>query len=384
MTTNVEIGYLEADYMEDDYLLGLINAGVGVELLTLGANGVGVELFAFGLQAEALGVQMITSTLGHVHCDPNEVGYLELPYLEDPYLVDYMCVGVGVELEVATRKGIGVELNVKNYNDLRLRVMCEIPSRGDGTSWTANSTLASTTSSFDVNNVNDDLIENVWRSNNIITGIQLNCDAGAGNSIFVDTIFFLNHNLTSSAAVQMLGSDDPTFTVIGQTLDLTITEDDEFIYIAEEFPLAGFRYWRINIDDNTNSNAFLQFGVIGFGESEVFETDCFILPVEHEETDYVDVMKTEAFTNIMNERARRNAVKLVFKNIVYDSQDHQRFVRIFDFAGVTLKCLWVPTPQFPYRYMTFAKMKKLPRFRDNVISKTGDYVSFTVETDEAL
>lgn len=385
MATNVEFGYLEEAYMTFPYMAGTVHTGTGVELEAFGAKGMAVELFAFTEETGAMGVQLIaTSTLGYVLCE--DKGYLEQPYLTEPYLSRYYCVGLGVELDVRVRRGLGIELNVLNYNDVRLRVMCDIESRGNGTNWTSNSTMASTTDAFNINNVNNDLEESVWRSaSTVITGIQLDNDAGAGNSLFVDTIFIRNHNFTTSANIQLLLSNDPTFTIVGQTIDIDITDADEFYYIAADAPLSGFRYSRWNIDDPTNTNGYLQMGVVGYGGSEVFEDDCFSLPIEHEDTEYADVMRTEAYTNIMNIRARRRKLKMNFRNINYDSFDWRRFQRIFDCAGIVQKALWIPVPQQPYRYAAWAKLKKLPRYRNNDIG-TGDrsYVDFSLEVDEVL
>jgi hypothetical protein len=384
MVANVEFGYLEESYLEFPYLAGTVHAGLAAELNVFGVGALGAELFAFTEASSGLGVQLIaTSTLGYVQCDGQ--GYLEQPYLQDPYLAAYLCVGLGVELDVITTNGLAVELNVVNYNDVRQRVMCEIESRGDGTNWTASSTLASATDAFNINNVNNDLEESVWRSDSTIVGIQLDNDVGLGNSIFVNTIFIRNHNFTTSASVQLLLSDDPTFTVVGQTLDLTITEAREFYYIAADAPLQGYRYSRWLIDDPTNADGYLQMGVVGYGESEVFEEDCFALPIENEETEYADVIRTEAYTNIMNLRARRKQLRLNFRNINYGSRDWDRFQRIFDCAGIVQKVLWIPTPQEPYRYATWGKLKKLPRYRNNDIgSNSKSYIAFTVELDEVL
>lgn len=382
----IELGYLEDPYLEGGYLLGDVYSGLPVELDVFQTGVLGIELFALSLDNDATGIQLIVSeTLGYVHCEGK--GYLEEDYLENPYLADHLCVGLGVELDVTVRRGLGIELLVRNYNDKLCRVMCDIESRGDSTTnWTSTSTMTSTTDSFNINNVDNDLEESVWRSaTGVVTGVVLNNDAGAGNTVTVDTIFMRAHNFTSSAAISLQLSDDPTFTVIGQTIPIVITDSEEFYYIAADAPLSGYRYSRTTIDDPTNSNGFLQIGVYGYGQSEVFEEKCFVLPIESEDTEYADVIRTEAYTNKMNFRARRRKLRMNFKNIVYDSQDWKRLQRIIDCAGITQKALWIPTPQQPYRYASWAKLKKLPRYRNNDIgSGNQSYIDFTLETDEVL
>ena len=381
----VILGYLEDPYLEGGYLLGDVNSGLPVQLDVFQTGIMSVELFAFSETQGAAGIQLIVSeTLGYTQCEGE--GYLEQPYLEGPYLANHLCVGLGIELDVIIRRGLGIELLVRNYNDKLCRVMCDIESRGDSlTNWTASSTLTSATDSFNINNVDNDLEERVWRSNNVLTGIILDNDAGAGNTVTVDTIFMRAHNFTTSASINLLLSDDPTFTVIGQTIPISITDSEEFYYIAEDAPLSGYRYSRTTIEDPTNSNSYLQIGVYGYGQSEVFEDKCFVLPIESEDTEYADVIRTEAYTNKMNFRARRRKLRMNFKNFVYDSQDWKRLQRIIDCAGITQKALWIPTPQQPYRYASWAKLTKLPRYRNNDIgSGNQSYIDFSLETDEVL
>ncbi|HUV46046.1 MAG TPA: hypothetical protein VMW45_03150 [Dehalococcoidia bacterium] len=381
----VILGYLEDPYLEGGYLLGDVNSGLPVQLDVFQTGIMSVELFAFSETQGAAGIQLIVSeTLGYTQCEGE--GYLEQPYLENAYLANHLCVGLGIELDVIIRRGLGIELLVRNYNDKLCRVMCDIESRGDSlTNWTASSTLTSATDSFNINNVDNDLEERVWRSNNVLTGIILDNDAGAGNTVTVDTIFMRAHNFTTSASINLLLSDDPTFTVIGQTIPISITDSEEFYYIAEDAPLSGYRYSRTTIEDPTNSNSYLQIGVYGYGQSEVFEDKCFVLPIESEDTEYADVIRTEAYTNKMNFRARRRKLRMNFKNFVYDSQDWKRLQRIIDCAGITQKALWIPTPQQPYRYASWAKLTKLPRYRNNDIgSGNQSYIDFSLETDEVL
>lgn len=392
---NTYLDYLEGPYLDFFYLTGQTYSSLGVEVKgeDLGSNslgvqlagkdaeGTGVELFGF-TEAPNLGfgVQLQESNIGHSNCNVGR-GYLEKDYLEDPYLAGYICAGLSVQLEVQTLKGLGVQLNVVQYNTNRLRVLCNIDSRGDGNNWTANSTLPSSTDSFDVNNLNTDIVEQEYRSNNIVTGVALTCDGGVGTNIFLDTFVMKSHNLTTSAAVTLIGDNDPAFGSPGFNETFAITEDD-FVYIAPDAPTVGYRYWRLNIDDPTNPSGIIKIGVIAFGASDVLNDNCFKDVVLKSPKDHVDTVFTEGFTNVMNERTVTNALKLDFTNIIFDSSDWNTLQRIFKYAKTTLKCFWIPMPQYPTRFLMFSKLKELPKETHN--QKGEDYVSLTVNLDESL
>lgn len=394
---NTEIGYLELTYLEENYLAGYgisslgvqlfgetgNQAAVGTELIGFKSQGLGVELFAKTDSSQALGVQLIESNIGHRSCEEDQ-GYLDQNYLETRYLIGYMCAGLSVELDVQVLTSLGVELNVINYNTNRLRILCDIESRGDDSSnWTANSTLASSTDSFNINNVNTDIVEQVWRSNNLKVGLLLDCDAGVGTNIFMNTFVMVNHNLTTSAIVTLLGDDDPAFGSPGTTISFNMTEN-RFVYIAPDSPLSGFRYWRLTIDDNTNPNAYLQIGVIGFGAAEILNQNCYTDLIMQKSIDHKDTVFTEGFTNVMNERSLTEALTLNFRHIIYDSQDWNTLQRVFFSAKTTLKCFWIPDPQIPLRFLKFSKLKEIPPERHNYKGIDADYVDLNVNLDESL
>jgi hypothetical protein len=102
-------------------------------------------------------------------------------------------------------------------------------------------------------------------------------------------------------------------------------------------------------------------------------------PVDHKDTVF-----TEAFSNVMNERALTNSLSLNFKDITYNSNDWKTLQAAFNTARTTLKCVWIPDPKFPLRFLTFAKMKEMPKQQHNYIGGNADYVSFTLNLDESL
>jgi hypothetical protein len=99
---------------------------------------------------------------------------------------------------------------------------------------------------------------------------------------------------------------------------------------------------------------------------------------------YVDSVFTESFSNVRNDRGIKNKVRLTFKNIRYNGGNWSELEELFQEARTTLKCLWVPTPEFPYRFFTFAKLTKIPEETHNVKGENSDFIDFVIETDESL
>jgi len=63
--------------------------------------------------------------------------------------------------------------------------------------------------------------------------------------------------------------------------------------------------------------------------------------------------------------------------------NYQNMLNVFDDARTVLKCLWIPTPEIPKRFMVFGKLTKIPEETHNVKSNDKDYINFTIEVDEA-
>lgn len=378
-----DLGYLTTPYLTLGYLAGYREGAQAASVTFATGSFIGSQVEGTVNVEGARGSELRTGNFAHNYC-PDGNAYLAEPYLTVAYLGSRLCVAGASQVSIIRQEGLGSQVRPAIYNTDNLRVMCDFPSRGDGSNWVANSTEPSTTSSFDILNVNTDITEQIWRSaSGVKTGLLLDCDAGPGNSIFLDTLAFLNHNMTTSASVVMFGSDNPGHAPTGVTIPLFMVEGD-FIYIAPELPTAGYRYWRIAIDDITNFDDHISIGTIVFGESDIFHQECFVDTVKKTRVNYVDSVFTEAFSNVRNDRGIKNKVKLTFKNIRYYGGNWVKLLEVFEESRTILKCLWIPTPAFPYRFFTFAKLTKIPEETHNVKGEFHDFINFVIETDESL
>lgn len=377
---------------------------------------------AIGLASKNKGMQARRGKITHEYCE--DAGYLVLPYLTEPYLGPEVCVHLGAQVSSLTNlihrgkaqvdqkivdktkaKRAQVQRRIdavtsrpaqidrvnsvtKNaqvrlalYNIKNLRVMETFPSRGTtGLNWTSNSTASG---DFGVNNVNTDIVEQVWRST-VKTGIVLTCDTQITQGVFLDTLAILNHNFTVSATVTMEASTDPGFSTIGFTENLKLIDEPNIYYIAPTLPQDSYRYWRFIINDPTNPLAYLQIGTIVFGSAIVLQGENIVDTVGRTTKHFADKIATEGFTNVSNDRALKFIVNLDFKLIAFNRGNYKRIRSVFKAARTSFKCLWIPTPEFPERFACFGKLTSIPTETHNVKGIDLDFINFSIEVDESL
>jgi hypothetical protein len=285
-------------------------------------------------------------------------------------------------MQVARVEGqvYGVQVTVVLYNTTNLRILYNFPSRGNGSNWVASSTAPG---DFNANNLNTDIVEQQWRSmQGSVVSVTLDCDTGV-TSVFVDTIAILNHNLTTTAVLVLEGSNVADQSVVGVTIPIEVTKTN-IIYVAPTLPLAGYRYWRFVINDPTNPTGQLQIGTIVFGNSVIFEGDNITDSVKLKKVHFADRIKTEGYTDVVNDRALKRAVEINFKNLNYENGNYTELEAIFDLVRTSLKALWIPDPQAPTRFGVFGKISELPDEQHNNLGVGSDYIDITLNIDESL
>ena len=183
-----DLGYLSTPYATLAYLTGYREGAQAASVTFTTGNFIGSQVEGTVNVGNAEGAQLRTGNFAHNYC-PDGNAYLAEPYLTVAYLGPRLCVSAASQVSIIHLDGQGAQVRPAIYNTNNLRVMCDFPSRGDGANWVASHTEPSTTSSFDIHNVNTDITEQIWRSDGgTKTGILLDCDAGAGNTIFLDTL----------------------------------------------------------------------------------------------------------------------------------------------------------------------------------------------------
>lgn len=305
---------------------------------------------------------------------------------------------LGSQAEIVKIQPMAFSAEIAIYNATNLRIMCEFASRGatagtgnnswgnpiaEGLNWQSTSIEPSPTDDFDVSNLNSDIVEQVFRSATGALNLTITCDTEISQGIFNDTLSMLNTNLTSGATVRLEASNTSNFSSVDFSENLSVGFGGDVVYIAPELPTIRYRYWRIAIEDPTNTDNFVSIGCVLFGTSVILHQECFVDRVDLEPVNFTDGVLTEAFTSVQNDRGIKNKLKLDFRNLNYNKINFSNMLNLFDFARTTLKCLWIPTPQYPHRFMTFGKLTTIPRQSHNVKGENADYVNMTINVDEA-
>jgi hypothetical protein len=414
----------------------IVEIGSQVELKIADDKSLGsqVDRFYSGAESSLASEVRREKYISHWMCD--ELGYLSQNYLENRYLIAGFCAHIGtqiqrvikdhkkelaseVELVIADNKIIGSEVErviddyvylgsqiqmihalslgsqvrFVLYNTTKIRILCDYPSRGTagagnnawgnakgtGLNWLASSTMAG---DFDSSNLNTDIVEQVWRSNSVLTA-TLACDTELNQGTAPDTFAILNHNFTTSAVVLFEGSNDSTFASVGLTIPIYPDAINAY-YIAPTLPTNQYRYWRLNISDPTNSYGYLQVGTIIFGSAIIFQGEDIVDSIRRRSRHFSDKVETEGFSNVSNDRALKRAITLGFNSLDYNKGNFANLSSVFETARTSLKCLWIPDPQDPKRFAVFGKLVEIPEEEHRNYGDAANLVSLTVEVDESL
>jgi len=383
MPNPIEYGYLELEYLSSPYLTTIAGWATGFQV-----DRVNEEEEYVGFQAartlldedyNAFEVRRDFSIAHHLCPDS---GYLEEEYLMGSYLTRCYIAQMGFQADRKFIKVMGFQANLVLYNTIYLRVLCDFASRGNtGLNWTADSTE---TGDFNANNLNTDIVEQVWRSQTGTVAATLTCDTEVPQGVAVDTLAILNHNITSSATITIEASNSPTFSPVGETIPIE-WEEENIYYIAPQFPINQWRYWRILISDATNPDNYLQVGTIVFGMASILAGECFTDEVTRTQKHFADKIATEGFTNVSNDRALKRQVDLEFLNIAYNRGNYKKLAEVFKTARTSLKCLWIPDPQDASRFAVFGKLVDIPPERHKKMGPNeADTVDFNISLDESL
>lgn len=377
-------GYLEGDYLEDAYLTECMKVNIGMQ-----ANFIVFDELDIGMQCEF-----------HIVDREVETGMQTLFHI-----VDYLAP-LGMQVDMVRITTNGMQCLVALYNTTNLRILCDFASRGsditggtnawgnpigEGENWMANTTEPG---DFSVYNLNTDIVEQYWRSaDTVVTGIQLDCDTEINQGVFLDTFAMLGHNLTKSATINLLGSNVSNFASVG--ISITIPQALENTYwLSPELPIAGYRYWRLQIDDPTNPDGYIKIGTLLFGAAKIFQGECFVDELEFTLKDFADSVKTEGFTNVANSRAQKRVLRLDFRFLDILKDNYGILREVFTNDRTVLKCLYIPTPDGDNdqdiigRYSLFGKLTSVPTERHSnrgsIKENDANYASFTIEVDESM
>lgn len=293
---------------------------------------------------------------------------------------------VGTQARLIRISSLGDEVTLVIYNITQLRILENMVSRGTpalgGANWTSD--VALRTGDFGTENLNTDILEQRCETESVPAQWILTCNTGIPQGAFVDTLAILEHNLTKSARIEFQGSDDPLFGTVGFSTVLT-SELKNTYWISPSLPNEGFIYWRLLIDDITNTEDGLFIGAIVFGSASIMTvSETFENPATFGWSHYKDASDTEGYRKVSNDRALRKRLSLAFSNLKYDGGNFEMLRDYWLSAKTDIACLIIPRPTKPSALAVFSKLTNLPSEEHNAISDDDHYVSFTLDWDESL
>lgn len=142
-------------------------------------------------------------------------------------------------------------------------------------------TTNSETTNYEASNLQLITLNETWRS----TGLNnewIKIDAGAGNTITVDSVAILEHNLTNAAMIEF--QMNATDAWGGPSVDETLIWRSGII--VKYFSSSSYRFARFNITDAGNTDGYIELGRVFAGEYlQVDPSSLEEFPINNNRTD---------------------------------------------------------------------------------------------------
>jgi len=180
-------------------------------------------------------------------------------------------------------------------------------------------------------NAVDDRVGKVWRTDSD-TAEWLKFDLVV-TSKKVDCVALLNHNLTSGATVTFEGhsADSWGSPTVEETLTVATDADGNVIdRIVHYFTQDNLRWWRVVIDDGSNSDTYIQIGRVIFGEYYQVTRD-LSADMRVERVDPSEGAKIPGEVPVLTQKARFRRIRSSFQFIGQTEAD--KWDAIFDHMG---------------------------------------------------
>lgn len=312
-------------------------------------------------------------------CSVNWCGYYNITQI--PLQTIFLTNGV---------RNTGCQMNWVFYNTTNLRILWEIASDGITTdNFTASSTAATDKS---IVNVKNDIIEKYWQS----TGISqewIQFDAGENLAIYIDTLGIIEHNFTTSVTLTLKGYGSGSDSLPPQWASVpvyaTITagsnpNDARIMWCSPTNPTNRYRYWRLEIDDPTNSNDFLRIGRFVAGQALILTGENITDSIRFSKQSYKEEIALNGFSSVFNNRALKKKLTLNLSTLnVQRYSNYNLLSKYVDYARDSFKSLIIPDPNNPYKYSIYAKLTDLPSEEIAYVDGSNEYSTYTLSYDEA-
>lgn len=287
---------------------------------------------------------------------------------------------------------LNIAWRVAMYNKTNMRILWEFAS--DGIEYVNFTASSEALTDYEVINIKSDMIEKTWRST-AIASEWVQWDAGAGQTMGIDTLALLNTNLSQNAVVTLLGygggsdaapGDFDGSAAITIVIDMpTDATEDTVLYCSASAASSAtsYRHWKLRLEDPSNAAAYLEIGRLVAGEAFVFDTENCAQDIEFSYKNYKNEVNLNGFTSASNNRALKKNLRLSLPNLNAISQtNYSEWNRMLKYCRDTLKMLVIVDPVSPYRFSVFAKLQEIPAEKTRYVDGLNMYASITATWDE--
>jgi hypothetical protein len=287
--------------------------------------------------------------------------------------------------------GINLMWRVSMYNMTQMRILWEFGS--DGIEYANFDKSSEASNDHEIVNIKSDIVEKTWRSTGCASE-WVQWDAGAGNTIAIDTFALINTNFSPTAVLTLLaygtGSDDapadwgvsgiPIATIAMPTDE---TEDNVIWCNPGAPPFTAYRHWRLVIEDPSNTDGFVEIGRLIGGEAFVFDSENCTKDIEFGFKNFKNEVNLNGFTSASNNRALKKHLRLTFQDLNVVSQaNYGEWNRMVKYCRDTLKMLVIIDPTEPYRFSVFSKLTEIPSEKSRYVDASNLYATIAASWDE--
>ena len=326
--------------------------------------------------------------------------YCSYDYCMATYSYGLMRDVLGMEIIQIGKKedSLGFEITQTRYNTGLFRVLWEIAS--DGIAYLNYESSPSAGPDKSVFNLKSDIIEQYWQSTSAVLA-WFSFDVGLNKTTLIDTFALIGTTITSSASITLKGSNghliNGPWTLITNVTPPSLLLEENIIWISESQPKTAYRYFKVTIEDPTNTTVVRVDGVITYegyirigrcvaGTSMMFTEENCIDKISYKKENYKDEFSINGFTSIANNRSLKKSMEVTFNDLNRGSSGPQNYSKLMSYVRYcrdTLKALVIVDPSDPYIFSVFSKLKDMPQETHSYMDKETIYATLTLSYDEA-
>ncbi|MGD8305206.1 MAG: hypothetical protein PVF17_01005 [Ignavibacteria bacterium] len=156
----------------------------------------------------------------------------------------------------------------------------------------------------------------------------------SASAVDVDWVYISNHNITSGATVKIQGNATDSWG--SPSVDQAMSYDSTYDYWYYNFSSTeSYKYWRIYIDDPTNTDGYIQIAYVFIGEGLTMPGINPEVSVPY--TSNAEVTKTPSGQAYGDRRVRLKGGGVTFPTIT--ETQRQSMLDFFDYVDLTLPFL---------------------------------------------